>query len=183
MARRVPNCAAAVKLCIAQAKKYVSYCGGSTQVVVIAADGQVIEVAPTIISQNELMTALIVEDVAKVVFYATDPLTTGFDGDKMKEAVDQASGARKTGAARKKVLRRARNGSAARYNCVHELNRTASSIFVSTVTPSGELPMLSQSLISSPRVQRGDRRALATDNRRDAPASASPSTVFAMSNY
>lgn len=74
---------------IAQAKKHVSYCGGSTQVVVINAEGYVVEVPAAVIAQSELMTALVVEDIAKIIFYATDPLVTGFDGDKMKDAVEQ----------------------------------------------------------------------------------------------
>lgn len=73
---------------IAQAKKYVTSCGGSTQVMVISADGQVVEVPTAMITQSELTTALFVEEIAKIVFYATDPLLTGFDGDKIREAID-----------------------------------------------------------------------------------------------
>jgi 20S proteasome alpha/beta subunit len=73
---------------IAQAKKYVSYCGGGTQVVILKSDGGVTEVPPILISQYELTTSLIVEDVAKILFYGTDPILTGMDGDKIKTAVE-----------------------------------------------------------------------------------------------
>jgi 20S proteasome alpha/beta subunit len=73
---------------IAQAKKYVTACGGSTQVMSLGPDGSVIEMPNQLIAQNELSTALIVEDMAKIIFYATDPFTTGLDGEKMRVALE-----------------------------------------------------------------------------------------------
>jgi 20S proteasome alpha/beta subunit len=73
---------------IAQAKKYVTSCGGSTQAMAIGADGHLIDLNQQLIAQYETATSLIVEDVAKVVFYATDPVLTGMDGEKMKTALE-----------------------------------------------------------------------------------------------
>lgn len=80
---------------IAQAKKYVSSCGGSTQVLSIGADGSVAEMPSQMTNQYELATSVLFEDIAKVVFYATDPLTTGFDGEKMKAALEALAQVRK----------------------------------------------------------------------------------------
>ena len=73
---------------IAQAKKYVSYCGGATQAVSIATDGRVIEVPENLINQYRLMDSAIVEDIARVVFYATDPIATEMNGEKIKLALE-----------------------------------------------------------------------------------------------
>jgi 20S proteasome alpha/beta subunit len=73
---------------IAQAKKHVAYCGGSTQAMALTSDGGVIDLLPPFITQYETATSLIVEDVAKVLFYATDPIMTGMDGAKLKAAID-----------------------------------------------------------------------------------------------
>lgn len=58
---------------IGQAKKYVSYCGGSTQAMALAMDGNVIDLQANVVAQYELTTSIFVEDIAKIVFYATDP--------------------------------------------------------------------------------------------------------------
>jgi hypothetical protein len=73
---------------IAQAKKYVSYCGGATQAITIDTDGRVIEIPQVLVNQYRLMDSAIVEDIAKVVFYATDPLATGMDGEKITKALE-----------------------------------------------------------------------------------------------
>jgi hypothetical protein len=73
---------------IAQAKKYVSHCGGNTQAVSIGADGKILEVSDILINQYDLMNRAIVEDIAKVVFYATDPVATEMDGEKIKQALE-----------------------------------------------------------------------------------------------
>jgi 20S proteasome alpha/beta subunit len=73
---------------IGQAKKYVTSCGGSTQAMAISADGKVIDLQQQLITQYETATSLIVEDVAKVIFYATDPVMTGMDVGKMKTAIE-----------------------------------------------------------------------------------------------
>ena len=74
---------------IEQVKKYVAHCGGSTQVMALTFDGTTLDVPAPLIAQSELTTSLILEDMSKLIFYATDPLTTGFDGDKMKTALEE----------------------------------------------------------------------------------------------
>lgn len=69
---------------IAQAKKYVAQCGGQTQVMLLSHDGNVLDVAPHLIAQHEMMSSLLVESFTKLLFYATDPVATDMDGDKMK---------------------------------------------------------------------------------------------------
>jgi 20S proteasome alpha/beta subunit len=73
---------------IAQAKKYVSYCGGATQAVSIASDGRYVEIPENLINQYRLMDSVIVEDIARVVFYATDPISTEMNGEKLKLALE-----------------------------------------------------------------------------------------------
>jgi hypothetical protein len=73
---------------IAQAKKYVASCGGSTQAMAIGEDGMLIDMSPQLIAQYETATSLIVEDLAKVIFFATDPVMTGLDGEKLKAAIE-----------------------------------------------------------------------------------------------
>lgn len=73
---------------IGQAKKYVNGCGGATQVLAVGMSGEIHEMPESVISQHEMSTELVVEDVGKVIFYATDPMKTEFDGDKIREALD-----------------------------------------------------------------------------------------------
>ncbi len=73
---------------IAQAKKYVAQCGGQTQVVVLSNDGTVVEIASHLMAQHELTSTLLVEQFSKLLFYATDPVEHGMDGDKMKAAIE-----------------------------------------------------------------------------------------------
>jgi hypothetical protein len=54
----------------------------------IGTDGKVIDLSQPLIAQYETATSLTVDDVAKVVFYATDPVMTGMDGEKLKAAIE-----------------------------------------------------------------------------------------------
>jgi hypothetical protein len=54
----------------------------------ISSDGDVVELPEHIITQHETTTSLFVEEIARIVFYATDPMTTNFDGEKIKAAVE-----------------------------------------------------------------------------------------------
>jgi 20S proteasome alpha/beta subunit len=77
---------------IAQAKKYVTYCGGSTQAIAIGTNGDLIDLTPPLIAQYETATSLLVEDIAKVVFYATDPVLTGMDAAKLNGGAPSRNG-------------------------------------------------------------------------------------------
>jgi 20S proteasome alpha/beta subunit len=74
---------------IAQAKKYVTQCGGDTQVMILASSGTVIDTPKPIILQQEVMSSLIVENFSRILFYATDPIAHGMNPDKMKEALEE----------------------------------------------------------------------------------------------
>lgn len=73
---------------IGQAKRFVKGCGDQTQIMSIGADGTISEMPPVVVNQNDLSTSLFVEDLARVIFFATDPMTTQFDGDKIRKAIE-----------------------------------------------------------------------------------------------
>jgi 20S proteasome alpha/beta subunit len=73
---------------IAQAKKFVTQCGGETQVMTLTADGSVLDMPKPIILQQEVMSSLFVENFSRILFYATDPISHDMDPDKMRAALE-----------------------------------------------------------------------------------------------
>jgi hypothetical protein len=59
---------------------------------VLGQDGQVVDVASHLIAQHEMTSSLFVDSFTKVLFYATDPVENGLDGDKMRLAVETGIG-------------------------------------------------------------------------------------------
>jgi len=76
---------------LAQVKKHVASCGGTSQVVWLDGNGVMDDLWPSTISQHELSTSVVMGGGARLLFDFVDPLGWGFDLSKVDQVVDDAA--------------------------------------------------------------------------------------------